>query len=60
MLGLHLKAHGVNLLGLDPQALEKLFTRLLVTAKAAETGPIGVLLAAIDAESHGMSSEVNS
>ena len=60
MLGLHLEAHGVNLLGLNPQALEELFTGLLVATETAETGPIGVLLPAVDAESHASSSKLTS
>jgi len=60
LLGLHLEAHGVNLLGLNPQALEELFTGLLVAAEATETGPIRVLLPAVDAESHGSSSSLTS
>ena len=60
LLGLHLEAHRVNLLSLNSQALEELFTGLLVTTESAETGPIGVLLPAVDAESHAPSSKVTS
>ena len=60
MLGLHLEAHGVDLLGLNSQALEELFTGLLIAAKATETGPIGVLLTAVDAESHTIYSSLTS
>ena len=53
LLRLHLQPHAVNLLGLNSEALEELFAGLLVATETTETGAIGVLLAAIDAESHG-------
>lgn len=53
LLGLHLEPHAVDLLCFNAQALKQLFARLLVATKSAESGPIGMLLAAVDAESHG-------
>jgi len=53
LLGLHLQSHAVNLLSLDSKPLQELLTGLLVAAESAETGAIGMLLAAVDAESHG-------
>lgn len=53
LLALHLESHAVDLLGLDAEPLKQLFTWLLVAAKPAESGSIRMLLAAVDAESHG-------
>jgi len=52
LLGLHLQSHAVNLLCLNPKPLQELFTGLLVATESAETGSVGVLLAAVDAKSH--------
>ena len=56
-LGLHLHPHVVDLLGFDPQPLEQLFTGLLVAAEPAESRTVGMLLPAIDAESHDAPSD---
>jgi hypothetical protein len=48
-----LEPHAVDLLCFNAQALKQLFARLLVATESAESGPIGMLLAAVDAESHG-------
>jgi hypothetical protein len=58
LLLLHLQPHGVNLLGFHPKALEQGLAGLLVAAEATEACTVGVLLAAIDAESHGAPSMV--
>jgi len=59
LLRLHLQTHAVNLLRLNSQALQQLLTWLLIAAEATEASPIGVLLAAVDAESHGAPSFVS-
>ena len=52
LLRLHLQTNAMNLLGLDAEALEQLFSRLLVATETTEASAIRMLLAAVDAESH--------
>jgi len=52
LLRLHLKAHAVDLLRFNSQPLKELLTGLLVAAETTESSTIGMLLAAVDAESH--------
>jgi hypothetical protein len=52
LLCLHLKAHAVDLLRFNSEALKELFTGLLVAAETTEASAVRVLLAAVDAESH--------
>jgi len=56
LLLLHLQAQGVDLLCLHSQPLEQRLARLLVAAEATKAGAVRVLLAAVDAESHGVPS----
>jgi len=59
LLRLHLHPHAVNLLGFDSEALQELLTRLLIAAETTEAGSVGVLLTAVDAESHGAPSSLS-
>jgi hypothetical protein len=58
LLLLHLQPHRMDLLGFHAEALKQRFTGLLVAAEPAETCTVRVLLAAVDAESHGVPSYV--
>jgi hypothetical protein len=54
LLRLHLQTQGMNLLCFNTKSLEQRLTGLLVAAESAETGPIGVLLSAVDTEPHAV------
>lgn len=52
LLGLNLLHDDADLFGFSTKSSHQLFTRLLRTAEAAKPNVVGMLLTAVDAESH--------
>ena len=52
LLRLHLQAYALDLLRLDSEPLQELFTGLLIAAEPAEARAVWMLSAAVDAEYH--------